>query len=310
MTYSPGSRRSAEVTPPGRCASGAAARRSPACSNDLAISPPPARGARSLILLAFVVLAGVVGGPSPASSTRAAASRPASLGVHPRRRAAQRATGQETSPGIVLLVGGPAGGLERARAGDGRGARAGIRASPTPRRPASPRTAAARWSPARCAPAPTRRTSPTRRWPPSRAAATSPSAAPRSRTSRSARRSRRTSRARSCSPSRCWLPALAAVLPRPRGAPAAGRRRHDRARDVPRADRRQPGLRPQRVRAQPRDRARARAGDRLHAVPRHPLPRGARRTGRSRTPRCARRWPPPGARSRSPPPPSPPRSRR
>ena len=38
----------------------------------------------------------------------------------------------------------------------------------------------------------------------------------------------------------------------------------------------QPGLPALDLRAQPRDRARPRAGDRLHALPRHPLPRGAR----------------------------------
>ncbi len=49
------------------------------------------------------------------------------------------------------------------------------------------------------------------------------------------------------------------VLPRPRHADAAGRRRHDRARHVPRAVGDQPGLRAERLRAEPRDRARARA---------------------------------------------------
>ena len=55
---------------------------------------------------------------------------------------------------------------------------------------------------------------------------------------------------------------------------------HDhRARHLPRADGGQPGLLALDLRAQPRDRPRARPGDRLHAVPRHPLPRGARRKG-------------------------------
>ena len=76
--------------------------------------------------------------------------------------------------------------------------------------------------------------------------------------------------------------ALAAVLPRPRDADAARRRRHDRARHVPRAVAGQPRLRPERVRAQPRDRARARPRDRLHAVPRHPL---SARSWRARAPR-------------------------
>ena len=62
--------------------------------------------------------------------------------------------------------------------------------------------------------------------------------------------------------------------------PARGRDRH-RAGDLPRAHRDQrDGLQPQRLRAQPRDRPRPRAGDRLHAVPRHPLPGGARRARR------------------------------
>ena len=58
--------------------------------------------------------------------------------------------------------------------------------------------------------------------------------------------------------------------------------------------RRQPLLRPERVRAEPRDRARARPGDRLHAVPRHPLPRGAGRARRRRAARSRPRWRPPG----------------
>ena len=74
--------------------------------------------------------------------------------------------------------------------------------------------------------------------------------------------------------------ALAALLPRPRDAAAARGRDHDRARDVPRAHGGQPGLQPQRLRAQPGDRARPGARDRLHAVPRHPLSGGARHARR------------------------------
>ena len=75
-------------------------------------------------------------------------------------------------------------------------------------------------------------------------------------------------------------PALAAVLPRPRHDPAAGGRADDDPRHVPRADRGEPGLFAVDLRAEPGDRARAGTGDRLHAVPRPPLPRGARARGR------------------------------
>ena len=93
--------------------------------------------------------------------------------------------------------------------------------------------------------------------------------------------------------------ALAAVLPRPRDGAAAGGRDDDGARHVPRADRGQPGVRALDLRAEPRDRARARAGDRLHAVPGHPLPRGTRQ-GATRT-RSARPCAPPAAPSSSAP---------
>ncbi len=76
--------------------------------------------------------------------------------------------------------------------------------------------------------------------------------------------------------------AVADLLPRPRGPDAARRRGHDRARHVPGPHRRQPGLRAEHLRAQPRHGPRHRPGHRLHAVPGHPLPRGAGGAGPDR----------------------------
>ena len=101
-----------------------------------------------LILLAFVVLAGVVGGPVAGSLESSGGFTTDSSESARADRQLERATGQATSPDIVLLVEG-AGLEQRTQAAADR--LAGSPASSKPRRPASPRTAAARWSPARSA---------------------------------------------------------------------------------------------------------------------------------------------------------------
>ena len=258
---------------------------------------PASRPRRTLLLVAlFVVLAGVIGGPL--------------------------AGALDSSDGFVPPVPTP-----RSRSSASRPPRAVIRAPasccswrrrPTrtrsssrwPRCPGSPRRIrpARGSSPRSSTPPPTARTSRRRRSTPSRTSPASPSAAPPSRASRSARRSPRTSGAPRCSRSRCcsllsllFFRGRAALLPLVVGITTVlgtflvltgG----------------QPGLRPQRLRAQPRDRARPRPGDRLHAVPGHALPRGAARAAPSRGARCARRCAPRAARSASRPRPSPPRS--
>ena len=98
---------------------------------------------------------------------------------------------------------------------------------------------------------------------------------------------------------------LPALLPRPRDAAAARRRRDDRARHVPRPHRGQPGLRAERLRAEPRHRARAsgsRSTTRCSSSP--ATARSSPAAARRRRP-SARRWPPPGAPSATPPPRSP-----
>jgi uncharacterized membrane protein YdfJ with MMPL/SSD domain len=73
-----------------------------------------ARPRRTLIiLLAFVLLAGVVGGPLAGQLDSGGGFTTASSESTRADRQRQRATGQGTSPGIVVLVGGPGSGLER-----------------------------------------------------------------------------------------------------------------------------------------------------------------------------------------------------
>src|SRR5688572_22925597 len=72
-----------------------------------------ARPRRTLVLLlAFVVLAGVVGGPVAGRLESGGGFTTASSESSRADRQLQRATGAETSRGIVLLVDGSAGGLE------------------------------------------------------------------------------------------------------------------------------------------------------------------------------------------------------
>jgi uncharacterized membrane protein YdfJ with MMPL/SSD domain len=66
-----------------------------------------------LILLAFVVLAGVIGGPVAGALDAGDGFRTTSSESSRADRQLERATGEDTAPGIVLLVRGPAAGLEQ-----------------------------------------------------------------------------------------------------------------------------------------------------------------------------------------------------
>src|SRR3712207_5600458 len=73
-----------------------------------------ARPRRTLILLfAFVALAGFVGGPVAGQLESGGGFTPGSSESSRADEQLQHVTGQQTAPGIVLLVGGPADTLER-----------------------------------------------------------------------------------------------------------------------------------------------------------------------------------------------------
>lgn len=127
-----------------------------------------ARPRRTLILFfAFVVFAGVVGGPV---AGRLDAGGGFTAGSSESNRAAEqlrRATGESTSPGFMLLVEGRSGDVDR-RAQDVAATLAGIPGVSRARRPDAPPTEVARSSRASSVPAPVKRKSPRKRWAPSR----------------------------------------------------------------------------------------------------------------------------------------------
>ena len=237
-----------------------------------------------LVLLVFVVLAGVIGGPVAGRLDGGDGFTPADAESSLATAQLERATGEETSPGVILLVRGDDAaaqaaatelaavpGVARAEPGptsengDSRLVMGTLRAGVDDELVATDAIAAFEG-----------RDGHRRGW--------------RGRRRRAARRDDLRG-PRACGAVRVPAagPAFTAVLPRTGGGVAAGRGHHDRARHLPRAVGGEPRLRPERLRAEPGDRARARPGDRLHAVPGHALPRGAgerrRAAGRRARPR-------------------------
>ena len=256
---------------PGRCATARRRAASAACSNDSAAPPPLARGAPSSFCSRSSSLPGWSAVPSPASCSPGVVSRPGTRSPAGPRRSSQAATGEDSAPGLALLVRGAD--PQRGRRSPG----------------AAPRGRRARGVEARGRNALVTGTIAARADEEDVGEAAVAAFAGRSDVTvggpavagtRSARRSRRTSAAPSCSRSRsCCCCRCCSSAAAPRCCRSSSASPPCSARSC--ADRRQRGLRPQRVRAEPRDRPRARPGDRLHAVPGHALPRGAGRGRRA-----------------------------